>query len=111
MCVLAQYLVHAEEGLVLGHHSVAGFSQDADERVLIQAVKRHHHRQSTHKLGYHSEFYEITSLNMLQESVLLFDLSHGIHLSTSHVSHIGCSCCPPSFPQARWCSEAQVLTT
>lgn len=111
MRALAQYLVHAEEGLVLRHHGVTGFSQDADERVLIQAVERHHHGQAAHKLGYHAELYKVTCLHVLQEPVLLLDLSHSVHLSTSHVGHVSCSCCPSTFTKAGWCSKAQVLTT
>jgi hypothetical protein len=47
----AAYIVHLEEGVVLGHDGVLGLGQDMDEVVSRQAVQADQDREPPHKLG------------------------------------------------------------
>lgn len=103
------YLVHAEEGLVLGHHGVAGLGENANQRLLIQAVQGNHHRQAAHKLRDHPKLDEVPGLHEPQQPILLLHLSHGVHLPACGVGQV-CRCRrPPALPQVRRCSKSQVL--
>ncbi|TNN87062.1 hypothetical protein EYF80_002817 [Liparis tanakae] len=82
------HLVHAEQRLVLRHHSVARFSQDSDERLFVQAVQRHDDRQATDELRDHSELDQVSGLDELQQPVLLLDLGHGVRLAAG-VGQVG----------------------
>ena len=57
-------VVQIEELLELRDDGVAGFSQDLDQHILVQRVERHDHREPAHEFGNHSEFDQISRLNL-----------------------------------------------
>ena len=58
-------VVQIEELHELRDDGVAGFGQDLDQHILVQRVERHHHREPAHEFGNHSEFDQISRLNLL----------------------------------------------
>lgn len=92
------YLIHAEEGLVLGHNSVAGLGENANQRFLIQAVQGNHHRQAAHKLRDHPKLDEVPGFHEPQQPVLLLHLSHSVHLPACGVGKVRCRRRPSALP-------------
>ena len=102
------YIVHAEQSLILGHHSIAWLGQDANKCLFIQAVQRNDNRKTANKLWDHSKLNQVPGLNVLQQPVLLLNLGHCVRLPAA-VRQVCCSSCTPPFPQVRGSPKTQIL--
>src|SRR5437899_5655496 len=68
------HVLELEQLLVLLGEGVLGLDEDTDERVLVQRVERHHHRQPAHELGDEAVAQQVVGLDV-GEGVAL-DLLH-----------------------------------
>src|SRR5256884_926625 len=82
---LERFLLHREphvfeleQLLVLLREGVLRLDEDTDERVLVQRVERHHHRQPAHELGNEAVAQQVVGLDV-SEGVAL-DLLHDAFL-------------------------------
>src|SRR3989441_651767 len=82
---LERFLLHREphvfeleQLLVLLREGVLRLDEDTDERVLVQRVERHHHRQPAHELGNEAVAQQVVGLDVGEGGAL--DLLHDAFL-------------------------------